>query len=138
VLRALCSENRQRPLDHLKAFEVALHQHDVRTNSEKLRELLHPDFVEIGYSGRTFDFKSTLDRLLSESASSFRLWSQSYEFCEYAPNIVQVIYLSANLGKDGDLSRHSKRTSIWVNASGIWQMKFHQATPVPAFEKSNA
>jgi hypothetical protein len=125
-------------LNQLRAFEIALHQHEVRTNLDKLKELLHPEFVEIGYSGGTYNFNSMLESLLSERQTDFEIWSQDYECNEYAPNIVQVIYLSASLSKDGNLTRHAKRTSMWVNETGNWKIKFHQATPVDAFEKSDA
>jgi len=124
-------------LDHLISFEIALHQQNIRTDIDRLTELLHPEFVEIGYSGRTFDLKSTFISM-SELPSDFILWSQSYEYIKYALDVVQVIYLSANIDKHGNLYRHAKRASIWVNESGNWQMKFHQATPVATFEKSNA
>ena len=133
-----CSESLEGILDHLKKLEIALHQHEVRTDIKKLMELLHPKFIEIGYSGKTYDFESTLETLASESSSSSGTWSQGYEYIEYSPAVVQVIYLSARLSKDGNLSRHAKRTSIWVNESRSWQIKFHQATPVAEFLKSNA
>jgi hypothetical protein len=125
-------------LDHLKNLEIALHQHDVRINIDKLKELLHPEFVEIGYSGKTYDFNSIVENLRSESSPDYEVWSQDFSYNQYASDTVQVVYLSAQLGKNGDLSRHAKRTSIWVNESGRWQMKFHQATPVAEFEKENA
>ena len=124
-------------MDNLRDLEISIHQHDVRTSIDKLTELLHPNFVEISYSGKTYDFNSMLDSL-PKLPPDFIVWSQGYEYYEYAPNIVQVIYLSANLEKDGSLSRHAKRTSIWVKKLNSWQMKFHQGTPVAAFEKSNA
>jgi hypothetical protein len=124
-------------MDNLRTLEVAIHRHEVRTSIDKLTELLHPGFIEIGYSGKTYDFNSMLENL-PKLPLDFIVWSQDYEFYEYAPNIVQVNYLSANLEKDGSLSRHAKRTSIWVKESSNWQMRFHQGTPIAAFEKSNA
>jgi len=124
-------------MDDLKTLEVSIHQHEVRTSIEKLKELFHPDFIEIGYSGKTYDFNSILENV-PKLPSDFIVWSQCYEYYQYAPNVVQVNYLSANLEEDGSLSRHAKRTSIWVKYSNNWQMRFHQGTPVAAFEKSNA
>jgi len=124
-------------MENLRALETSIHQHEVRSSINKLKEILHPDFVEIGYSGKTYDFKSMLENL-PKLPLDFIVWSQNYEYYEYAPNIVQVNYLSANLEKDDSLSRHAKRTSIWVKHLNSWQMRFHQGTPVAAFEKSNA
>jgi hypothetical protein len=69
-------------LDHLKVLEVALHQYDVRADIDKLTELLHPKYIEIGFSGRTYDFRSIIDSLLSESSSGFEVWSQDYEYID--------------------------------------------------------
>ena len=124
-------------MEHLRELEVALHQSDIRTNIDKLTKLIHPAFVEIGYSGKTYDFKAVL-KSMSELPPFFVIWSQDFEYSEYAEGVVQVTYLSANIDQQGNLSRHAKRTSIWVNETGNWQMKFHQATPVPTFDKSKA
>ena len=76
--------------------------------------------------------------LQSESPSDSEVWSQDFSYNKYANDIVQIVYLSAKLDIGGNLTRHAKRTSIWVNEFGKWQMKFHLATPVSAFEKSSA
>lgn len=125
-------------LNYLKELEIALHQHDLRTDPEKLRQFLHPEFIEIGYSGKTYDFKSIISSLLAEPPSDFIIWSQDYECSLYAQAVAQIRYLSGRLDKDGKLTRHAKRTSIWVKESENWQMKFHQATPTNSFERTNA
>jgi len=76
-------------MDHLRALEVAIHQHEVRTSIDKLTGLLHPRFSEIGYSGKTYDFNTMLEKL-PKSPLEFIVWSQDFEYYEYAPNIVQV------------------------------------------------
>jgi len=124
-------------LDRLKSLEIELHQQAVRKDTKRIVELLHPEFIEVGYSGNTYDFSSTV-KSISGLPSNFEIYSQSYEFVEYAKGIVQVIYLSANIDEEGNLFRHAKRTSIWVNEGDNWKMKYHQGTPVAPFEKSNA
>ncbi len=124
-------------MDNLRSLEVSLHQNNNRTSIAKLTELLHPNFVEIGYSGKTYNFNSMLEHL-PKLPLDFIVWSQDFEYYQYDKNVIQVSYLSANLEKDGSLLRHAKRTSIWVRESGIWKMRFHQGTPTAAFEKSNA
>lgn len=124
-------------MDHLKSLEIELHQQAVRKDTNRITELLHPDFIEVGYSGNTYDFNSTLSGI-SSLPPKFVIWSQDYEFVEYAEDVVQVIYLSANVDEEGNLFRHAKRTSIWVKEGDNWQMKYHQGIPVAPFEKSNA
>lgn len=119
----------------LKALEIELHQPAIRVDKIRVTELLHPDFIEIGYSGKTWDFETTLAGI-AQTPASYVIWSQSYQTLEYAEGVIQLMYLSANVDEHGDLFRHAKRTSIWVNVGGKWQMKFHQATPVEPFERS--
>ncbi len=123
--------------NHLREMEVALHQQEIRTNVEQLKLMLHPKFIEIGYSGKTHDYSSTLKNLISEKISDFKVWSQDYKYTEFSKTIIQLTYKAAQQDKYGNLSRHAKRSSIWVNESGEWKVKFHQGTPTDAFEKSN-
>ena len=125
-------------MDELRSKEMALHRHDIRTDAEELKFLLHRDFVEIGYSGNTYDYQSTIDALSAEPVPICKIWSQDYEYTYYSKDIVQVRYLAAQMNDNGALSRHAKRTSIWVKEMGRWKIKFHQATPISAFEKSCA
>lgn len=125
-------------MKHLQELEITLHKYATRADLKKLTVLLHPNYIEIGYSGRTYDFDSIVEDLLSESKQDFEIWSQEYKINELASNMVQLIYKSARVDGQGRLSRHAKRASIWIKESGKWQMKFHQATPVGAFEKVNA
>ncbi len=53
-------------------MEVALHQHETRTNISQLKAMIHPDFIEIGYSGKTHEYSSTLKDLSSENISGLK------------------------------------------------------------------
>ena len=99
----------------IRTLEVSLHQWNVRSDRDSLELLLHPAFIEVGYSGTTYDFKRILESLLAEGAekSTQAIWSQGFEFIDLSTSMVQVLYLSAH-EKNGVLSRHAKRTSIWV------------------------
>jgi len=120
----------------LKALEISLHQHNVRDDTESLELLLHPSYIEIGYSGTSYNLNSMLEHLKDESitSSAAEIWSQDYEFIDLSPVIVQILYISAHV-KEGKLFRHSKRTSIWVKETS-WKIQYHQATPIAPFEKS--
>ena len=114
--------------------ELALHQYETRQDAVKLVKLLHPEFIEIGYSGKTHSYESTLQSLLQEEPSSYKIWSQDFECIELAENLMLLVYREARL-KSGILSHHTKRSSIWVKIGDNWQIKFHQATPVDPFPK---
>ncbi len=122
---------------HLRDMEVELHQHKTRADTKKLQLLIHPEFKEIGYSGKTHDFKSTLKNLPLEKNSGLEIWSQNFCYTEFSSTVIQVTYRSAHLDSNGILSRYAKRSSVWVNESGNWKIIFHQATPTDEFKKSN-
>ena len=122
-------------LNHLKDMEITLHQHEVRTDVEKLSTILHPEFTEIGYSGTTYDYDSIVKELISEQKSTTNVYSQDYEFKQLAPSVFQLTYLSAHEDKLGNLTRHAKRSSIWINSSGSWKIVHHQGTPTAPFKK---
>ncbi len=123
-------------LQELQQLEFTLQQPNTRSNPDKLKQLLHPGFVEIGYSGTTWDFDSIIESLLSEPESKSQPWSQDFQLVAYTPGVAQLLYRSANLAADGTLSRFAKRSSIWVRDNGYWQVKFHQATPTTPFAKN--
>jgi len=123
-------------MHHLREKEVALHQFSIRTDANQLRELPHPEYLEIGYSGNTYNFDTTVADLLAEAPTDDQIWSQEYEYDELAPDIVLLLYKSATIDRDGNLSRHAKRVSIWIREAGKWRIKFHQATPISIFEKT--
>ncbi len=123
--------------EHLKNLEIRLHGSVNGVDASSVQNLLHAEFIEFGYSGKTYDYKSILDsfELLMEGDSA--IWSQTFDFTKYTPDVVQVRYLSASMNGDGKLSRYAKRSSLWVNMPGNWQLKFHQATPTAPFSKEN-
>ncbi len=125
-------------MKQLEEMETSLHKYEVRTDLNKLRELLHPDFIEIGYSGSTHDYASIVSRLPTETRPDHTIWSQGFECFDLAPSVKLLLYKSAHLYPGGNLKRHSKRSSVWVNESGLWQIKYHQATLVSEFDFVNS
>ena len=56
-------------LQHLREREVALHQPGVRADVNRLEELLHESFAEIGRSGRSYSRADILEELPLENTS---------------------------------------------------------------------
>ncbi len=119
--------------DQLRELEIQLHQYEIRTDPARLKHLLHPDFKETGYSGKTYNFAAITANLLTEQPPTHKVWSQGYEFMQHAENTVQLIYKSAQLDTEGNLNRHAIRTSIWVKHAVDWQIIYHQGTPTDPF-----
>lgn len=116
-------------------LEIRLHKKEARINQPSLCDLLHPGFYEIGYSGSTYSYKDAIAWLGSAGEPSTEIWSQDFECTEVAEGVVLLLYHSAEVAEDGSLKRPARRSSIWQNDAGHWQLRFHQATPVEAFTK---
>ena len=85
------------------------------------RRLLHPEFVEIGASGRRWSRAEMLDALLQETTvaavEAFDLVAR-----QLAPDVVLVTFTT----RRGTTLVH--RSSIWVRLGGDWTVLFHQGT----------
>ena len=92
-----------------------------RGNPSRLRELLHPEFVEIGRSGRRWTRDTIIDALVGETGRGEPITSE-WEARELGSSVVLVTYL---LESDGRTSRHS---SVWDASSEPPRMLFHQGT----------
>ncbi|MEH6455803.1 MAG: DUF4440 domain-containing protein [Cocleimonas sp.] len=125
-------------MKHIRKLEEALLLDEVRTDRNKLNNLIHDDFIEIGDSGKTHTKSNVLADLPNEQGSDIKLWSQEYNFRTLSTDTVLLMYKQCRIDQNGKLSRHAKRSSIWFNNNGNWQMIFHQGTPTEPFEKLNS
>ncbi len=108
-------------------LERELQSPATRANEERLRQLLAPDFLEVGASGRQWDLEKTLDLLREQSGDEETLVIGIHDLRGrvIAPGVVQVSWDSSV----GD--RRARRTSIWVERDSGWQQVHHQGTPIP-------
>lgn len=113
--------NSERTFDAVQAAEIALLAPMVRCDRAAIEQLLHPDFVEIGRSGRLLSRSEVVDALAAEQP---RPGSEpgEWDFHSIADHTVLVTYRLR--GPEGD-SRHS---SIWDTSSGAPAIRFHQGT----------
>ncbi len=125
-------------VEQLKKLEKTLQQYATRNDKAHLEQLIHDDFIEIGYSGTSYDKKHIIDSLLNESKSTHAPWSQNVQVIQLTTDTIQLIYQQARLEQDGQLTRHAKRCSIWQINDGQWQLRYHQGTPTEPFEKSDS
>ncbi|WP_175559075.1 DUF4440 domain-containing protein [Sanguibacter gelidistatuariae] len=109
----------------LRVAEVALLTPATRQDPERIRALLHPDYVEVGRSGRRWTRDDVLDRLACEQARPTPA-TDEWELMELAPDLVLVTYRMR-----GD-QRESRHSSIWDISSGSPVLRFHQGTVVPS------
>ena len=119
----------------MKNLEIELHQFETRTDKSRIEALIHRDFLEIGYSGKTYSKSDIINSLLAETPSKYSVWSQDFITKMLTEDLVQLVYKEAQMNEHGQLSRFALRTSIWQRAQGAWQVIFHQATPTSEFKK---
>jgi ribonuclease HI len=89
--------------------------------------VLHPDFTEVGRSGRS----STRDDVLENPRESFTidLPLEDYRLSLIDEDVALVRYISRETFEGDPTPAH--RTSVWVNTNQGWQLRFHQGTPLP-------
>lgn len=112
----------------LRPLETALHRAETRQAPDALARLLHPDFEEIGRSGRRY----SLDDIFEEfrNAATFpEVVSTSYIARWLAEDMALLTYHSAHVDQEGRLHRHTLRSSLWLRTADGWQLRFHQGTP---------
>lgn len=103
--------------------ELLLLSPAVRLDPERVLTLLHPDFVEYGSSGRTWD-RSSITAVTAASADGIH--AEGVETRRLGPHAVLVTYRSHASGQV------ALRRSIWVREGGKWLLLFHQGTPLTA------
>ena len=97
---------------------------EVRRHSDLMRALLHPEFVEFGASGRTWNFESIIDALTSEQ-TPHEITATDFLALPLAPDVILLTFKTDSAG------HVCLRSSVWVrNDDGQWLLRFHQGTVV--------
>lgn len=115
-------------LAELQALEVELHHPGVRCSRSRLEQLLHPEFLEVGRSGRAYD-RGTVVRYLASLEVQPVVASEAFAVVELGPQVALLTYRSAHVEPDKSLVNHTFRSSVWVQSSLGWQLRYHQGTP---------
>ena len=113
----------------LRHLETELHRAETRINSSRLNELLHPEFIEFGRSGRVYSRAEILSEL-TESEEHPEVEARDFRLVELEPDVVLLTYISAHRNESGLLQRNALRSSVWQLGPSGWQMRFHQGTPI--------
>ncbi|MFC7489166.1 MULTISPECIES: RNase H family protein [unclassified Knoellia] len=106
--------------EHVIALERQLLEDDTRSDSAAVAALLHPQWSEIGRSGRLW----TRDEILDEIAPLAEPVTLDVIAC--MPVGPDTLLLTWRAVRDTETTL---RSSLWVRTSGHWQQLFHQGTP---------
>lgn len=104
--------------------EKALTDPGVRRSPQRVHQLLHPDFVEIGSSGHVYDRETMIEMMTSERPGGVVI--RDFEVHLLSDNTALVTYRS--IGTSG---KEARRSSIWVDEGSGWRLIHHQGTRVP-------
>lgn len=114
-------------LQELQKLEVELHHPGIRCSRERLNQLLHPQFHEVGRSGRSYT-RETIVSFLATQESQPVVVSEAFSVAELGAGVALLTYRSAHLEHDSILVNHTLRSSIWVKTNAGWQLRYHQGT----------
>jgi hypothetical protein len=100
--------------------ELALLDPAVRADADRVRSLLHVDFVEYGASGRIWD-RTSITSVIAGSVE--RIIATDMRVRRLGPDAVLLTYRSEASG------RRASRSSVWVRDERAgWVLLFHQGT----------
>ncbi|MCG7310104.1 ribonuclease HI family protein [Brachybacterium sp. ACRRE] len=109
------------PFEEIVAREQVLLSDLLRKNPERAAELLHPDFTEIGTSGRSYD----REQVLAVLAPVPGLRAREFIVEEISDGVVLLRFVTS------DARGTQRRSSLWVRVDGTWLLRHHQSTPDP-------
>ncbi len=117
-------------LDVLRALEVELHHPGVCCSRERLEQLLHPAFHEIGRSGRPYS-REVVISYLQDRATFEVVEPTDFRLAVLADDCALLTYRSSHRQADGSTSLPTWRSSVWLCRNSRWQLRYHQGTPMP-------
>ena len=106
--------------EQVVALERSLLTDEVRSDRAAVAALLHPQWQEIGASGRLWEREPVLDDI-GPLAQPVTL--DTLTVSRLAPDLILLVWRAS----DDDGSR--LRSSLWQRTNGQWQQRFHQGTP---------
>lgn len=120
LLMELLADERGQPHPHPSVLEHRLLDPFVRRDRAALEALLHPDFEELGASGRRWTRTELIDALVAD---------EGYQ----VPDVRGLRSIVA--GADAALVVYEtpgvSRSSLWLRVDGRWRLRRHQASVLP-------
>lgn len=120
--------NQSNLLRELVLKEELLLDDPVRTDEDRIRQLLHDDFVELTSSGRTYHHEP--GATFSPIAGKVRIESGSARLIELSEDAKLLLYETITDNDQGGKVR-TNRSSVWTLRDGAWRLAFHQGTKRP-------
>ena|SRR5579884_2479068 len=113
-------------VDELRKLEESLWIAQTRFDKAYMEQILSPEFVEFGRSGKVYSREDTLSAAYRDIRSTLPL--KNFTAHIISTNVFLVTYMSETIS-DGEVLV-ANRSSIWIKTTQGWQLRFHQGTPV--------
>jgi len=107
--------------DHVVAMERSLLTDEVRADRAAVAALLHPDWQEVGRSGRLW----TREDCLAEIGPIDPVDVEVVSTDRIGPDTILLLWRTSTA------DRSTLRSTLWVRTGGQWQARFHQGTDEP-------
>ncbi len=107
--------------EHVVAMERALLGDELRSDPAAVAALLHPDWQEIGRSGRLW----TRDDVLREIGPIEPVDFEVVSVDRLGPDTILLLWRTFTE------ERSTLRSTLWLRTGGQWQARFHQGTDEP-------
>jgi hypothetical protein len=119
--------------DRLRELEERLLQPGVRSSADQVSSLIADEFVEFGSSGRIYDKAQIVAALVDEQRQGPTAPATAHDVQVrlLADGVALITYRTERRCADASVAQ-SRRSSIWKQLDGRWQMVFHQGTPIPS------
>lgn len=104
--------------EHVVALERSLLGDEVRSDRAAVAALLHPDWQEVGRSGRLWTREAVLDEIGPIEPVRVEVLSTS----RLADDVILLLWRTSTA------ERSTLRSTLWVRTGGQWQARFHQGT----------
>ncbi len=114
--------------DGLQQLEESLWIAHTRFDNAYMEQILSPEFVEFGRSGKVYGREETLSAAYHDIRCMFPLKHFTADCIE--TNVFLVTYVSESFS-EGEVFV-ANRSSIWIKTPQGWRLRFHQGTPVKA------
>lgn len=115
----------------LAALEAELHHPGRACDRARLERLLHPDFHEVGKSGRRYTRQVVIDFLASGAARP-DVVASDHRLQPLGDGWALLHYRSGEIAADGTRINPALRCSLWARTDAGWQLYYHQGTPEAA------
>ncbi|MDO5682763.1 MAG: ribonuclease HI family protein [Propionibacteriaceae bacterium] len=107
-------------VEHVIGLERALLSSNVRSDPSRVAALLHPDWYEVGSSGRVWN---RAEMLASIGPFADEVECEVIDAQRLSPDQILLLWRSITGGTT------ALRTSLWVRRQENWEQRFHQGTP---------